>query len=233
MGKRKMGKFQDWLERERENRTKLSTLEILEKVIQETDFLSQFDEKDEADRNRLENINELMAVAGEYPKLVDFLENVALVQADELAERKDNSQAKVTLMTVHSAKGLEFETVFVVGMEEGLFPHSRSLLSKDDLEEERRLLYVAMTRAKISLILTNARNRLVFGGRVSNVPSRFLAEIPTHLVNENYKLKITNDKCGEDGERRIVQDWEIERRPVSKAVVSSLIMDDFAEIDSW
>jgi DNA helicase II / ATP-dependent DNA helicase PcrA len=237
MGKRKRDKFRLWLTEKKKELVVLTSLEILEQIVVEMEYLAQFDEKDEADRNRLENIKELMAVAGEYPELIDFLENIALVQADELADRMNEGVAKVTLMTIHSAKGLEFGSVFVVGAEEGLFPHSRSLLSKDDLEEERRLMYVAMTRAKKRLYLTLARCRLVFGGRQNNMPSRFLAEIPGHLlykVNGNHKLKITNDKrTEEDGGRRIVQDWEVEIRPVSREEVVKLTVDDFAEIDSW
>ena len=91
-----------------------------------------------------------------------------------------NNDAKnaVTLMTLHSAKGLEFPVVFMIGMEEGLFPHSRSLMEKSELEEERRLCYVGITRAKERLFLTYSRRRLIFGQRSSNTPSRFILDIP-------------------------------------------------------
>lgn len=92
----------------------------------------------------------------------------------------------VTLMTLHAAKGLEFDTVFLVGLEEGLFPHSMSMNSRDELEEERRLCYVGITRAKKKLYLTYAKDRLFFGSRSSSLPSRFLSEIPQHLIRLAY-----------------------------------------------
>jgi DNA helicase-2/ATP-dependent DNA helicase PcrA len=94
----------------------------------------------------------------------------------------DEGHDLVTLMTVHASKGLEFPVVFLVGMEEGLFPHSNSLMEKEQIEEERRLCYVAMTRAKKYLYLTKATSRLYFGNRQNNLPSRFLTEIPEELT---------------------------------------------------
>jgi len=135
---------------------------------------------------RLENIRELRSVATEFPNITDFLENVALVQQENLPDlpyltnHKPNNT--VTLMTAHAAKGLEFPVVFMVGMEEGLFPHSRSLLEPLEIEEERRLCYVGMTRAKERLFLTYAYRRLYFGQRASNLVSRFVCEIPEELI---------------------------------------------------
>ena len=107
-----------------------------------------------------------------------FLEHVSLFAIDDKYEPVED---KINLMTMHSAKGLEFEAVFVVGLEEGLFPHALSL-EPEDLEEERRLCYVAITRAKTRLYLTSAARRTLFGERAANMPSRFLAEIPEHLL---------------------------------------------------
>ncbi|OGD62359.1 hypothetical protein A2160_03895 [Candidatus Beckwithbacteria bacterium RBG_13_42_9] len=123
-------------------------------------------------------------MATEFPVLSDFLENVSLVQQDYLPDKNpgENNHEAITLMTLHAAKGLEFPTVFLTGMEEGLFPHSRSLLSKDELEEERRLCYVGITRAKEKLYLTYARRRLWFGSYGSNSVSRFVADLPEHLL---------------------------------------------------
>ena len=139
-------------------------------------------------------------------------------------------------MTVHGAKGLEFTRVFVVGMEEGLFPHSRSIAEKDDMEEERRLLYVAITRAKKKLYVSLARNRLMYGGRQSNMPSRFLVEIPEKNVTRVAPMGIfhRNSSAGREKiiwkkeveiieTRRIVQDFEIEKETA----------EDFREIDEW
>jgi DNA helicase-2/ATP-dependent DNA helicase PcrA len=94
----------------------------------------------------------------------------------------------VTLMTLHAAKGLEFPYVFMIGMEEGIFPHSRSLMDKNELEEERRLCYVGMTRAKEQLFLSYARKRIFFGQRVSNIISRFILELPEDIMEKNIHL---------------------------------------------
>jgi DNA helicase-2/ATP-dependent DNA helicase PcrA len=130
---------------------------------------------------RRENVEELIGVANEYESVQDFLNTVSLVaDTDEMRDAED----KVTLMTLHSAKGLEFRCVFVVGMEEGIFPHSRSLDDPRELEEERRLCYVGITRARESLYLTHAWMRTLWGRMSENLPSRFLSEIPTDLVKE-------------------------------------------------
>ncbi|HMR01250.1 MAG TPA: 3'-5' exonuclease, partial [Candidatus Gracilibacteria bacterium] len=94
----------------------------------------------------------------------------------------DNEDNAITLMTIHSAKGLEFDTVFIIGLEEGLLPHSQSLLERDELEEERRLMYVAMTRAKQQLFLLRAKSRMLYGEVQSSAPSQFLVEIPPEIV---------------------------------------------------
>lgn len=168
---------------------KYTTLEILDLVIKETEYLNKFKEDDLEDSQRLENIKELRSVALEFPVLSDFLENVSLVEANS---SKGDSQDGVTLMTLHAAKGLEFPTVFIVGMEEGLFPHSRALWEKEQMEEERRLCYVGITRAKEVLFLTYASKRLFYGETSSNSPSRFLSDIPEHLLDgriESFETK--------------------------------------------
>jgi DNA helicase-2/ATP-dependent DNA helicase PcrA len=162
------------------------TIDILDSVIKTTNYLDLYDEKIEEDRARLENIKELRSVAIEFPILTDFLENVALVEQEYHSDRQENGEKKnaITLMTLHAAKGLEFPIVFIIGMEEGLFPHSRSLMDRGELEEERRLCYVGMTRAKEKLFLTYARRRLFFGQRTTNVVSRFVTELPEHLITQ-------------------------------------------------
>ncbi len=135
-------------------------------------------------------------MALEFPDITQFLENVALVEQEYLPDhpvRNGEKKDAVILMTLHGAKGLEFSVVFMTGMEEGLFPHSRSLLEEAELEEERRLCYVGMTRAKEKLYLTFATRRLFFGKRTSNVASRFLFDLPTHLVHSPLNQDYTDD----------------------------------------
>ena len=182
LGKTRLKKFLDFAEKF-ESR-KYPTIKILDKVLKTTGYLELFDPEDEKDLARLENIKELRSVAMEFPDLTQFLENVALVEKEHLPEHptKDEKKEAVTLMTAHAAKGLEFPTVFMVGMEEGLFPHSKSMMEKNEIEEERRLCYVGMTRAKNKLYLTYARRRLYFGQRSNNPVSRFIADIPEELL---------------------------------------------------
>ncbi|MBU3978940.1 ATP-binding domain-containing protein, partial [Patescibacteria group bacterium] len=165
----------------------IKTIELLDAVLQVTGYLDLYDEKIEKDRSQLENIKELRSVAISFPDLTNFLENVALVEQEYLSDKQKDLPAgrqenAITLMTLHAAKGLEFPVVFMIGMEEGLFPHSRSLMDKSQLEEERRLCYVGMTRAKERLFLTHARRRLFFGTRAANTVSRFVLELPEHLI---------------------------------------------------
>jgi len=155
-----------------------TTLDLLDKVLDKTDYLSLFSRESEENLAKLENIKELRSVATEFRDINEFLENVALVEAGPRHESKNY----VTLMTLHTAKGLEFPIVFIVGMEEGLFPHSRSLWEQNQLEEERRLAYVGITRAKETLYLSYASKRIYFGEKVSNPPSRFIIDIPEDLI---------------------------------------------------
>lgn len=151
---------------------------------------------------RLQNILELVSVASKYDTLESgvsldiFLEEVALIADIDSLTEKDNS---VTLMTLHAAKGLEFSHVFMAGMEEGIFPHSRSLLDPQQLEEERRLMYVGMTRAKERLCLLYARERMLYGESQTNAPSQFLYDIPPELVESNaaeFGGKVETGKIG-------------------------------------
>ncbi len=169
----------------------LTTLELLDNVIETTDYLSLYDANVEEEAYRLENIKELRSVATEFPEINHFLENVALVEREYMPDRikkEESNRQAVTLMTMHAAKGLEFPIVFMVGMEEGLFPHSRALMDKEELEEERRLCYVGITRAKEQLYLTYANRRLFFGTRTQNMISRFIADIPEHALDLQVSL---------------------------------------------
>lgn len=176
------------------------TIELLDNTLKSTHYLELYDEEDEEDRMRLENIKELRSVALAFPHITEFLENVALVENETFADKEieNGKRNAVTLMTMHAAKGLEFPVVFVIGMEEGLFPHSRSLMNRDELEEERRLCYVAITRAKEKLYLTYARKRIFFGQRTSNSVSRFIFELPEHVIKSNFSYnKVKKDELME------------------------------------
>jgi DNA helicase-2/ATP-dependent DNA helicase PcrA len=164
-----------------------STAEILKFLIDRTGYIKQLEEEDTPEAySRIENLRELVNAAMDSrdrgETLDQFLDHAALVSdADAYDER-----AQITLMTLHAAKGLEFSLVFLAGLEEGLFPHSRTFLQPDDVEEERRLCYVGMTRAMDTLILTRAVYRRRYGTDLpeASVPSRFLEEVPAELVEE-------------------------------------------------
>ncbi len=186
IGKKRLAKFLEFQNTYDETK---ETIQILDNVLKKTEYLSLYDEKDEEDRERLENIKELRSVALEFPNLIQFLENVSLVEQEYMPDHpgKQNKGKKdaVNLMTLHAAKGLEFPVVFMVGMEEGLFPHSRALMDKNELEEERRLCYVGITRAKQKLFLSYAKKRMFFGQRTNNMISRFIFELPEELLEQN------------------------------------------------
>ncbi len=164
--------------------------ELIQEVINQSGILKELEEEDTIEsQTRIENIKELISVAIEYEAREDgeektlegFLENVSLVaDIDNVEEGADN----VILMTLHSAKGLEFPVVFLVGLEEGVFPGYRSIGDENELEEERRLCYVGITRAREKLYLTNAFSRTLFGNTTYNKESRFLKEIPAELVDD-------------------------------------------------
>jgi DNA helicase-2/ATP-dependent DNA helicase PcrA len=147
--------------------------DMIRLVLKKTDYLDWLDDGSVTAEARIENVNELLSVAKEFTTLAEFLEEVALVSG---ADAATDGEA-VTLMTIHAAKGLEFPVVFMVGMEEGVFPLARASFDASELEEERRLAYVGMTRAREELILTAARERLLYGNCQTNLPSRFLGDI--------------------------------------------------------
>ncbi|HUW24520.1 MAG TPA: UvrD-helicase domain-containing protein [Patescibacteria group bacterium] len=188
IGKTRLSKFLDWLKEKQAqkkiNLERTDTLVLLDSALKAAEYLELYDLQMEEDLGRLENIKELRSVAAEFPRLQDFLENVALVEQEYLPESPFSSNKKevITLMTLHASKGLEFPVVFLVGMEEGLFPHSRSLLDRNELEEERRLCYVGLTRAKEKVFLTHTRKRLYFGQRSANEISRFIQDLPEELL---------------------------------------------------
>lgn len=156
--------------------------ELVAMVAERSGYLGELaaERTHEAD-GRIENVAELSSVAGEYESLADLLSTVALVaDSDDL----DTDGTRISLMTLHTAKGLEYDAVFMVGMEEGIFPHARTNGEPDELEEERRLCYVGITRSKQFLSVSHAWSRNLWGRSMMAAPSRFLGEIPAHLVRE-------------------------------------------------
>lgn len=204
-----------------------TVLDILESILDRTGYLAQLEEStDPQDQARAENIGELLSVAKDFQDtnpngtVEDFLEQVALVNDVDSFEQEES---KVTLMTLHAAKGLEFPIVFLGGLEEGLFPHSRTLMNPEEIEEERRLAYVGITRAEKELYISNATTRTVFGSTSSYLPSRFIDEIPEELV-DGLRAK---RKVPDDIKRHVPQHMSVTSRPVTKPIVRNEVIADW------
>ena len=204
-----------------------TVLDILESILDRTGYLAQLEEStDPQDQARAENIGELLSVVKDFQDtnptgtVEDFLEQVALVNDVDSFEQEES---KVTLMTLHAAKGLEFPIVFLGGLEEGLFPHSRTLMNPEEIEEERRLAYVGITRAEKELYISNATTRTVFGRTSSYLPSRFIDEIPEELV-DGLRAK---RKVPDDIKRHVPQHMSVTSRPVTKPIVRNEVIADW------
>jgi DNA helicase-2/ATP-dependent DNA helicase PcrA len=190
-------KFSDFIKRMSEIKEKITLTDFIQKVFSESGYEKYLSNGTEEGEMHLENIRELLTVAKKYDEYESkeglrlFLEEVALI-AD--TDKIDQSSKAVHLMTLHSAKGLEFKIVFIAGLEEGIFPHSRSMLDQAEMEEERRLMYVGITRAKEKAYLLFTTERNIYGSTQINPPSRFLDDIPEHLIeNINSKPPINFD----------------------------------------
>jgi DNA helicase-2/ATP-dependent DNA helicase PcrA len=182
----------------KEKSNSLSLTELIDEVLKVSGIKKELEsEKSIEAEIRLENLNEFKSITKSFEErigivsLEEFLNEISLVS--DVEEHKNNDEV-VTLMTVHSAKGLEFDNIIITGLEEGIFPHRNSLESLQDLEEERRLFYVAITRARKRVFLTNARRRLLFGQTQMNSPSRFILEIDDNLINKEHKEEVMFDK---------------------------------------
>ncbi|MEK9196169.1 MAG: 3'-5' exonuclease, partial [Patescibacteria group bacterium] len=170
----------------REKQETLSVEEIIQQLIKTLDYHEYLDDGTVQGESRQENVKELLSVASQFAglSLSDFLEQTALISD---LDDKDKINGVVTLTTIHAAKGLEFPVVVIAGMEEGIFPHSRSIFDGSELEEERRLCYVGMTRAKSKLYLSYAQSRMIFGRQEYNMPSRFLGDVDPKFA-DNTKI---------------------------------------------
>jgi len=167
----------------------LSLTELIDLVLDKTGMKESLEKENGLDSElRIENLMEFRSITENYQKvtgsvnLEDFLDEISLIA--DIEEHKENNDA-ITMMTLHSAKGLEFKVVFMVGMEEGLMPHSNSFMEENGIEEERRLCYVGITRAKERLYLTNAKSRMLYGKEMINSPSRFISEISSEYLESN------------------------------------------------
>lgn len=209
-----------------------SVLDILEAILDRTGYLAQLEEStDPQDQARAENIGELLSVAKDFQDtnptgtVEDFLEQVALVNDVDSFEQEES---KVTLMTLHAAKGLEFPIVFLGGLEEGLFPHSRTLMNPEEIEEERRLAYVGITRAEKELYISNATTRTVFGRTSSYLPSRFIDEIPAELV-DGLRAK---RRIPDDIKPTVPRHMSVASRPVTKPIIRNEVIADWKAGDT-
>jgi DNA helicase-2/ATP-dependent DNA helicase PcrA len=183
--------FVDMLDELRVLAATTTPAEVMEAALLKSGLLAELEASiDPQDESRVENLRELVTVSREFEEanpegtLADFLEQVALVaDADSIPSGDEEHGGVVTLMTLHTAKGLEFPVVFLTGLEDGVFPHMRSLSDPRELEEERRLAYVGITRARQRLYLTRSMQRSTWGAPSYNPPSRFLEEVPDELVD--------------------------------------------------
>lgn len=179
-GGEKVDRFKAEMQDIRDLLSELRPVDLLEKVLKVSHYKSFIDDGTPEGEGRVENIEELINLASEFESLDEFLEHVTLVSD---VDNYDSNADAVTLMSMHASKGLEFTVVFLAGCEEGLFPHMRALEEDSEMDEERRLCYVAMTRARKRLYLTLARQRVIHGGLTNTVPSRFIREIDGSLLD--------------------------------------------------
>ena len=219
--RKSLSELGDQLESLRSINSEISVSALIEALVRSIDYMRFLNDGTAQGESRQENVRELQSVAQEYQDvgLEGFLEEVALVSDLDNVEFGNNA---ITLMTLHAAKGLEFPVVCMIGMEETIFPHSRALYDQSEMEEERRLCYVGMTRARQELYLYYASSRVLYGGIHHNAPSRFLSEIGGDALEQSQLSYVdTNAQYGSnppspdafnkvvDDEPHYVQDYEV------------------------
>ncbi len=197
IGKRRLQSFESW-KRTILNNYQLSELEpgkIIPEILEASTYLKKYDQNDPEDATRLDNIQELLKVASQFSDITQFLENVALIQNDQLPDSPTiDPNNVITMMSLHAAKGLEFDLVYMVGMEEGVLPHSRSFMDKKQMDEERRLCYVGITRAKEKLFFTYSQRGFSYQNYAYTTKSRFLHDIPQHLITAKGEHSLYNNQ---------------------------------------
>ena len=206
--------FKEIIEKLRELSNELTLTELIDKVLDATGMKKELESENTLESEvRLENLEEFKSITKSFEEreglisLEDFLLEISLIS--DVEEYKDDLN-RVSLMTVHSVKGLEFDHVFVVGMEEGIFPHMNSLMENSELEEERRLCYVAITRAKKCLHIVNTRRRTLFGKDQINPPSRFIGEIDNNLLETNVKQEELETSKEKLDEKEVFRDEDVD-----------------------
>ncbi len=216
--------FKNMIEKLKKDADSLSITELVDLVLNETGIKEELEKENTMESEiRLENLEEFKTITKNFEErngfisLQEFLEEISLVS--DVEEYKNNDNV-ITLMTVHSAKGLEFNNVFIIGLEEGIFPHVNSLIDNQQLEEERRLCYVAITRAKRRLWLVNARRRAIFGDVSYNLPSRFIDEINDDFLEIDGII---------DNEKKIISTIEPENNDISYVAGEKIIHDTFGQ----
>ena len=207
--------------------------DVLEAVLDRTGYLAELTaSNDPQDEGRVENLEELVSVAREFEQarpdgtLGDFLEQVALVADADQVPSPDGSDGVVTLMTLHTAKGLEFPVVFMSGMEDGVFPHMRALGNPGELEEERRLAYVGITRAEARLYLTRANVRSAWGAPSYNPASRFLEDLPAELVEWQGATEVSASQRAIERAHRAGRSAGLGLRPIPALVPGDRVTHD-------
>ena len=195
--------FKNIIEALKKEKDSMPLVDFIELVLNKTGIKESLKSEKTLEADiRLENLEEFKSIAHNAEEvsgivtLEDFLDEISLVT--DASENQSDNEEKVTLMTMHAVKGLEFDYVFVVGVEEGLFPHLNSMNSEEELEEERRLCYVAITRARKKLYIINSRSRLLYGKVTSNIPSRFISEIGDDLLDQERKDNVFSKKINRE-----------------------------------
>ena len=211
--------FRDMIKELIKDKFTLSITELMKKILLVTGYEEMLVKENTSEsEGRLENIYEFLGVASEFEKeeadnsLSEFLDSIALVSD---TDKLDENEEAVTLMTMHSAKGLEYNVVFIVGMEDGLFPSKKSIFENDDVEEERRLCYVGITRARKKLYLTNAKQRTLYGSTSYTIPSRFISEIPENLYDDVSKENINRRKESRQNDGYLNSEYGMAQRKIN------------------
>lgn len=212
-----IAKFCEFIVRMKELQPRITLADFVEKVFKDSGYEQMLLNEGQEGEPRWENVKELISVATKYDDNKEDYEDVLSAFLEEVAlasdvDNVDQNQDAVHLMTLHSAKGLEFPVVFIVGLEEGILPHARSLLAYSEMEEERRLMYVGLTRAKEKIYLLFTRQRTLFGSTQMNSPSRFLEDIPEKLVEK---------KSYREGEQKVFEELLNRKRTLSSSNKSS------------